>query len=231
MSLNQLKLWLPDWAQCHRLVPSHFPPIELFENIADADDLDILYAIEAMTNDRLLEQAGNLALVEHQDRLTGPGSSPVMAAFTHIGYQSRFSDGSFGAYYGAKELSTAIAETCYHREQFLSATQEGDTELTMRQYINQVALPLVDIRQPEAAQLELLDADNYQASQTFAKQLRQQGQHGICYPSVRDPGGECIAAFRPTALTIPKQGKHFRYVWSGQQQKITSVLTIAHFKP
>lgn len=227
----EYKLWLPDWVACHRLVPSHFPPIELFENIADAEDLDILYALEAMTNDRLLEQAGNLALVEPSDRLLGPGSTPVMAAFTHIGYASRFTAGHYGVYYAAKELSTAISETCYHREKFLAATQEGDTELTMRQYVNQVALPLVDIRTQTGLHQDLLDKDDYSHAQGFAGELRKQGQHGICYPSVRDSGGECIAVFRPKALTIPKQGKHFRYVWSGQRQKIISVLTIAQYKP
>ncbi len=36
----------------------------------------------------------------------------VMAPFTHLNPKgSRFSDGSYGVYYAAKRLSTAIAET------------------------------------------------------------------------------------------------------------------------
>lgn len=219
----------PGWAKCHRLVPSHFPPIELFENIADPEDLDILYALEAMTNDRLLDQVGDLALVAAEDRVTGNGSSPLMAPFTHIGYPSRFTDGSYGVYYAANTLNTAIKETCYHREQFMAATQEPDTELTMRQYINKVQLPVLDIRSGKQ-KAALLDKDDYTAAQAFATQARAAGINGICYPSVRDSQGECVAAFRPPVMTIPRQGKHFRYVWSGQQQRIISVLQVAHFE-
>lgn len=218
---------LPDWPQLHRLVPSHFPPINLFESVADPDELEIVHALESLTNDRLRQEAGELWRVPPQDRISGPGSSPVMAAFTHIGIASRFTDGSFGAYYGARELRTAIAETVYHRERFLSATEEPDTELTMRQYINSVALPMHDIRGNAA----LHDPDDYRASQQEAERLRKLGSHGLMYHSVRDPGGECIAALRPTAVTIPAQGGHFRYVWSGFQQRIVSVLTVDEFNP
>lgn len=219
--------WLPDWPQLHRLVPSHFPPIDLFESVADPDELDVVYAIEALTNDRLREEAGELWRVAAEDRVCGAGSSPVMAAFTHIGIPTRFTDGSYGVYYGARELKTAIAETVYHRERFLSATQELDTELTMRQYINCIALPLHDVRHNEA----LHDPDSHIASQKEGKRLRGLNSNGLIYNSVRDPGGVCIAALRPTTVTIPVQGGHFRYVWNGYQQRIVSVLTVDEFKP
>lgn len=218
---------LPEWPQLHRLVSSHFPPISLFESVADPDELEVVYAIESLTNDRLMEEAGALWRVPPEDRVSGPGSSPVMAAFTHIGIASRFTDGSYGVYYGARELKTAISETVYHRERFLSATQEPDTELTMRQYINTIALPMHDVRSAP----ELHEPDSYTFSQQVAKRLRTHGSHGLLYNSVRDPGGECIAAFRPTAVTIPVQAGHFKYVWSGFRQKVVSVLVVDEFKP
>lgn len=220
--MAEYALWQPDWPQLHRLVPSHFPPINLFESVADPDELDIVHAIESLTNDRLREEAGELWRVPPEDRVSGPGSSPVMAAFTHTGLASRFTDGSYGVYYGARDLQTAIAETVYHRERFLSATREPDTELTLRQYINRVALPMHDARGNPA----LHDPDDYHRPQQEARQLREQGSHGLVYSSVRDPGGECIAALRPTAVTIPVQGSHYRYVWSGFQQRIISVLSV-----
>lgn len=225
--MAQYDTCLPNWPQLHRLVPSHFPPINLFESVADPDELEIVHAIESLTNERLREEVGELWRVPAQDRVSGPGSSPLMAAFTHVGIPSRFTDGSYGVYYGARELKTAIAETVYHRERFLSATEEPDTELTMRQYINSVALPMHDIRGYAA----LHDADVYASSQQEAKRLRGLGSHGFLYSSVRDPGGECIAALRPTAVTIPVQGEHFRYVWSGFQQRIVSVLTVDEYRP
>jgi hypothetical protein len=213
-----------DWDKAHRLVPSHFPPISLFETVADPEDLELLYAVEALTNDRLRDEAGDLRLVATSDRISGPGSTPVMAAFTHIGVASRFTDGHYGVYYAARTLQTAIAETRYHRKAFLRATQEPDTELTLREYIGKVAQPLHDIRSP--GHWELHQPDDYSPSQRFARQLREQESPGLYYSSVRDPGEECLAAFKPRALSIPVQGSHYRYVWSGHAQAITAVLKV-----
>lgn len=215
---------LPDWEKLHRLVPSHFPPIDLFENVASPEELEIVFAIESITNDRLREEVGDLALVPAEDRISGPGSTPVMAAFTHISIPTRFTDGTeYGVYYGAKDLNTAFAETIYHREKFLSATNEPDTELTMRCYINKVALELHDVRGEE---FECLYTDDYTVPQQFAKEMRSKGSHGFVYNSVRDKGGECVAAFKPKAVTIPVQGGHYKYVWSGKKQKIINILEV-----
>jgi hypothetical protein len=221
---NEVDTLLPDWEKLHRLVPSHFPPIDLFENVADPADLDIVWALESVTNDRLLQAAGDLALVPAQERISGPGTSPIMAAFTHIAVSTRFTDGTqYGVYYGARDLATAFAETIYHREKFLASTKEPDTELTMRCYINKVALALHDIRGAEFAHLY---TDDYLAPQQFAKALRANGSNGLLYNSVRDKGGECVAAFKPKAVTIPVQSGHYKYIWSGNKQKIVHVLEV-----
>ena len=83
-------------AKFYRIIPSQFPPINIFEKIVDPEQLEAAWYLESLTNDRLREQAGDLNLVPDEDRVSGRGSSIVMAAFTHIGRESRFSDGSFG---------------------------------------------------------------------------------------------------------------------------------------
>jgi len=221
---NAVNTVLPDWDKVHRLVPSHFPPIDLFENVEDPDELEIVFALEAMTNDRLLQEAGDLFLVPKEDRVSGPGTTPLMAAFTHVGIATRFTNGDFGVYYGAKTLKTAIEETIYHRELFLAATDEDDTELTMRCYINQIALEMHDVRGDD---FNHLYGEDYAVPQAFAKEMKESGSHGLLYDSVRDKGGECIAAFRPTALTPAIQGSHYRYLWSGKKQKIEHVLEVS----
>ena len=62
-----------------RIIPSHYPPIDLFERVYDTpEELAIAFEIKAMTNDHLLDEAGDLQFVAPEDRLVGPGSSPVM---------------------------------------------------------------------------------------------------------------------------------------------------------
>ena len=41
------------WRPGHRIVSSRFPPTGLFDRVADAGDLDAIYAVEALTNDRV----------------------------------------------------------------------------------------------------------------------------------------------------------------------------------
>jgi hypothetical protein len=149
-----------------------------------------------------------------------------MAAFTHVGKSSRFSDGTFGVYYAASSQAAAIAETCFHQERFLAATQEADLELTMRTYVNRVIKPLHDVRH-DFEHLHQPDPQAYGPSQVFARELRDAESWGLLYNSVRLAGHECVAAFRPPAVSIPKQGKHLRYVWSASQQRISFVFGVS----
>jgi hypothetical protein len=217
---------LPEWNRAYRMINSAFPPITLFEDVLDPEDLQTAYALEALTNDRLVQEAGVLSRVLPEDRISGPGSSPVMAAFTHIGKTSRFTDGTYGVYYAASSQAAAIAETSYHQERFLAATNEPDIELALRTYVNKVVKPMHDVRQHYPG-LHNPDPDAYGPSQAFARQLRETLSWGLLYNSVRLSGHECVAAFRPPAVSIPKQGKHIRYVWSASSRKISFVFEVS----
>lgn len=220
--VERVPLLQPAW-QAYRLISSAFPPISVFEDVLDPADLDLAFVIEGLTNERLLDEAGVLQRVPVHDRISGPGASPVMAAFTHIGAVNRFSNGSFGIYYCASSLKAAIAETAFHRARFLEATGEGPLELTLRAYINSIIKPLHDVRTLKAVHDPSLDS--YPITQRFATRFREAGSWGLLYRSVRAPGEECAAVFRPPAVSIPVQGPHLRYVWDGQA--ITEVFRIA----
>ena len=205
------------WAPCWRVVPSRFPPIALFERVADPADLDAVFAVEAMTNDRLRDETGELARVPPPERVSGPGAGYVMAPFTHVPPGGgRFTDGTFGAYYAARELRTAVAETTYHRARFLAATREPPMELDMRALVATLDATLHDVRGLGDAHPEWYRSDDYAAPQALARALRAAGSWGVAYDSVRDAqGGECVAVFRPRALAGCKQGLHLTYVWDG----------------
>jgi len=206
-------------AKVYRIIPSQFPPINIFERVVDPKQLDAAWYLESLTNDRLREQAGDLNLVPAEDRVAGRGSSIVMAAFTHIGRPSRFSDGSFGVYYAARSLKTAVYETVYHRQRFLTATNEASGEIDMRAFVAKVRKPMRDIRAPRFKQLH--HPDDYTPSQHYGNQRREKNDWGLIYNSVRDDTGTCIAVFRPPAISIPVQGAALAYVWDGK--RISSV--------
>src|SRR5947207_14060904 len=70
------------WRPSHRIVPSRFQPVGLFDSVAAPEDLEAVFALEAMTNDRLREEAGELSLVAKEDRSSGPGNTPIMDVVT-----------------------------------------------------------------------------------------------------------------------------------------------------
>lgn len=206
-------VWRPAW----RILPSRFPPIDLFERIADPADWDALIALESLTNDRIRDEVGNIALVPAEERVSGPGASVIMAAFTHPNPDgSRFSDGSYGVFYAADKLPTAIAETIYHRESFMRATSQPRMELDMRVYTVDLEGDLHDVTGQQTMLPQVYDPDDYSAGQEFAARLRAEDSNGIVYDSVRQAGGVCAAVFRPRCLSNPRQERHLCYVWNGR---------------
>lgn len=204
--------WQPSW----RIIPSRFPPIQLFERVTDPADLEAVIELESMTNPRLRDEIGDIQLVPTEERVSGPGSSIIMAAFTHLNPAgSRFSDGTYGVFYAAKDLDTAIAETKYHRAAFMRATNEQRMELDMRVYLIDVDADYHDIRGRQDDLPLAYHLSNYAGGQQLSAELRESGSNGIVYSSVRHADGECVAAFRTVGLTNARQERHLCYIWDG----------------
>lgn len=205
------------FAPCYRIVASRLPTIHLFERVSDPADWDALYELESRTNPRIRTNLGELHLVPVADRVSGgPNASIVMAPFTHLSPPgTRFTDGHFGAYYAAESVDTAIAETRFHRENFLRATAQPAIELEMRCYLADVACELNDLRGRRMELTDIYDPSSYAASQKMGRSLREAGSNGIAFDSVRRNGGECVAVFRPRLVQNVRQGAHLRYAWDG----------------
>ncbi|MGI9523177.1 MAG: RES family NAD+ phosphorylase [Hyphomicrobiaceae bacterium] len=208
------------WPKTHRLIMSHFPPINLYDDIADPRDWEALAIAQSRTNPRIYEEIGELSLVPVNRRLSGEGASWVMAAFTHISPDrtSRFSDGTFGVYYCANSLETALREHTFHMGRFYKSSKTEPGWISeVRQLVGSIDALLVDLRTPGHEGLLDPDVASYPVPQAFAKKQKSANQDGIVYPSLRHSGGECIAVFYPDVVTPPKQSDHFRYHWNGDQ--------------
>lgn len=203
------------WSVTYRLIQSRFPPINLFERVAPREDWDALIALESLTNPRLRDEAGNIALVPKERRISGSGASYVMAPFTHVSKDraTRFSTGNFGVYYAAHTFETALCEVGHHLERFHKATNDPATATDYRVLQGKIDKSLHDIR--GSGFEEFIDPHSYARSQLLASALRNADGNGIVYPSVRHPGGECFAAFWPDVVSIPVQANHARLEWDG----------------
>lgn len=205
------------WDGAVRIIRSLYPPIDLFEDIADPADWPLLISAEQKTNPRLMETIGNLDLVPPDRRVSGQGASYLMAPFTHVSTDrpSRFSDGRFGVLYIAEDFETALYETTHHHAAFMARTAEAPGWTSQfRELILPVDGDLHDLRGP--GNEAFLRPDDYSESQPLGRGLRDAGSDGICYPSVRGTA-DCVGLFYPDLAGPPMQGRHLDYHWDGQR--------------
>lgn len=211
----------------YRLVSSKFPPIALFDDVADAGDFEALYQLQALTNPRLLAEAGELGLIPREEIPFGiPGCSYAVAPFTHVTPDgSRFSDGSYGVLYLAESMDAAIAEVRHHQQEYLSRV-EG---LHYDRLVFRGLLCCFSERVLDATTLStehaIYDPEDYQHSRAWGAAAREQGAGGLEYRSVRDPGSNCWALFTPRGVQRLVQTAHYEMIWSGRTISSVSKLS------
>jgi RES domain len=204
------------WRDSTRLIPSRYPSVGVFDRVTSPADLEAVLELESWTNDRLNTELGVLHLLPRDEWVVGvPMASVIMAAFCHphpLG--TRFSTPERGAWYGARAVETSIAESAYHRWREFQEIGVADARVVARLYRADFNASFHDVRHDPAFR-PLLDPDSYRASQEFGAQVLAAGSNGVVYPSVRDPGGECLACFRPRLVQHVRAASHYEFRWEG----------------
>jgi RES domain len=209
-----------NWKGAVRIIRSIYPPIDLFEDIADPADWPLLISAEQKTNPRIMANIGNLDLVPPERRVGGNGASFLMAPFTHVSpdRSSRFSDGSYGVLYAGNIFEVALLETVHHHAHFMARTKEAPGWTSQfREILLNIEAKLHDLRGAKPEFAVALDPDDYTPSQALAMRLRASGSNGLTYPSVRHESGECAALFYPDLASGAIQGRHLDYHWDGER--------------
>ena len=207
-----------NWPGACRIIRSVFPPIDLFEDIADPEDWPLLISAEQKTNPRLMETLGALDLVPPARRVAGPGATWLMASFTHISRDrpSRLTRGDYGVLYVAERFETALLETMHHHARFMARTAQAPGWTSQfRELVLDLAADLHDLRGDDPHWRPALDPDDYAEAQLLGAALRAGGSEGVVYPSQREPGGQCAGLFYPDLATNAVQGRHLDYHWDG----------------
>jgi RES domain-containing protein len=203
-----------DWVDAARIQPWRCPEAEIWTEFASEDDLPGLLAVLQMTEPEMFSLMGAVERLDGLDWMRGEGAGWVMPAFTWGG-PGRFNDASFGCFYAARELETAVAETVHHQERFLRSTSEPSVEVRMR-------VLRADLRSGHLVELgespdppELYHPDNYSTSQAFGATVRAAGVPGIVYQSARRRGGLCAAIYQPAVVERCVSAEALAYLWDG----------------
>lgn len=200
----------------HRLIPSQYPPIGLFDSVATAADIEAVMELAGWTNDRLVPE--RLHRLPRSEWVHGrANSSIVLAAFLHVAPAgSRFNGPDLGAWYASAEVRTAAAEVAHHLRREAVAREVPEMKRVYRSYTARLDGEFRDVR----GQPELHDPASYVVSQAFGEAERAAGRDGIVFDSVRHRGGVNAAAFRPSKVLDVVQAEHFEIAVQAGERRI-----------
>lgn len=218
VNLSQLADLNSEQLQAYRLVNSKFPPIALFDDVANPEEFEALYQIQALTNPRLQNEVGRIELIPRSEIPFGvPGCSYATAPFTHVNPEgSRFSNGSFGVLYLAATMEAALAEVHHHQNKYWSNIQSLNYE---RFVFRGLSCSFDEHSMKDATSLlmsnPIYDPDDYTHSRSLGKIVKDAGHKGLRYNSVRLQGNYCWALMSPTPVSSIVQTAHYEMIWNG----------------
>ena len=192
----------------HVLIPSRFPPIDIFARIANGQD-DAFFELESLTNPRLKEKRQILNGADAVD-----GNSPLVQNWNHAPFAYPNPDGTY--FFGpdlsalelASDLETALAVSVARRERFLGDTSEPATGLDMRALSRTVRGRFADLR-------SLDPTIPGEQRRMLGQRVFEAGLDGIVFRSADRGEGLCVSILRIETLGKAVQGEHFRFNWNG----------------
>jgi hypothetical protein len=127
--------------------------------------------------------------------------------------RSRYSDGSFGIWYGADTIETTVHETAYHWRNHLLAdagfTQPG-VQIERKIYKVRCDAALLDLRKAVPAFPALIDSTDYSVTHLIGARLRREGHPGLLSKSARCKG-DVFAVLNPDVLSQPRPACFLTY--------------------
>jgi hypothetical protein len=139
---------------------------------------------------------------------------------------SRWSDGSFGVWYGAERIETTVHETAFHWLRGLLADagfDQGPVVGERRVYAVACRAALLDFRPAVRRRPALVHKSDYAATQAVGTRLHHEGHPGLLAPSVRHEGGLNVAVFNPAVLSNPRFTVALTYRLEGETISVERV--------
>lgn len=197
----------------HRLIPSRFPPIDVYARLGPPELGAIAKGIESKTNPRL----------RAKDRLTGMAgvddASPRLQNWNHAPFAYSNPEGStfLNPAYGVLEVTDGAHAALYwallRREEFLQRTEEPPLDVDMRLLVTPVDGEFIDISNTPP------DPDRNRRW-ALGRELYENGAKGVLFRRPRLPRALAFAVFDSTVLGRSVQSTHYRFSWDGKKVRL-----------
>ena len=193
----------------HRIIPSRFPPVPLYERLGSSEIQAAAEAFEALTNprlralDRLAKQSAAAAQgTGAQNWNLAPFEYPNPEGTTFLGPAFKVLELVDG-------LIPALIVAVQRREDFLGGSREAAIDVEMRALVHPVKGRFVD--------LTGIPFDGEQAKRwKLGAELYDSQVQGIIFHRPDLPGVRAVTVFDRNALGRAVQSDHFRFVWNGE---------------
>lgn len=127
---------------------------------------------------------------------------------------SRFSDGTYGVWYGSDSVETTVYESVYHWYKSTLCDAGFDRQVVIAErkvYRVACGAALLDFRAPSNEYSDLLHPSDYAFCQSVGARIHREGHPGLLTPSVRRPSGENVVIFNPGVLSNPRLNCQLTY--------------------
>ncbi|MBU0498548.1 MAG: RES family NAD+ phosphorylase [Gammaproteobacteria bacterium] len=127
---------------------------------------------------------------------------------------SRFSDGTYGVWYGSDTVETSVFESAYHWYHGLLSDAGFENEPVIGErkvYWVACDAALLDFRRVTDEHPGLLHRTDYTYPRSVGARIHREGHPGLLIPSVRRPEGENYALFNPAVLSNPRHNCQLSY--------------------
>ena len=198
---------------CFQLIPSRFPPIDVYERLGQSELRAAAQELEQKTNPRLIA-------LQHIEKPPDPSDkgAPQYQNWNHAPFVYKNPEGSqfLGPAYGVAEMSAdldaALLLALFRREEFFSRTNEEAMGQDMRVLRRRVTGTLLDLA---AVETGLAQADRWKIGQ----KIFESGAAGIIYRRTGFGEHRFVSVFNGAVLTRALQDAHYRFEWDGRTHK------------
>jgi hypothetical protein len=198
---------------CCQLIPSRFPPVDVYERLELPELRAAALELEQHTNPRL-------AAMKHIETPSKPGDKAAhqFQNWNHAPFVYKNPEGShfLGPAYGVAEmavdLTAALLFAVQRREEFFGRTNEGAMGQDMRVLCRRVTGTFTDLTALDPA---LAQAERWKIGQ----KLYNDGATGVIHRRPAFAEHRFLSVFDGTALGRALQGAHYRFVWDGKTVK------------